>query len=438
MSGNASSQALIEFRASNVRSYRDDVSLSLHATRVSNKEVVRDLRTASAAPERVLPVAGVFGANASGKSTILKAMADMRAVILGSFRQGTRDTAIRRFPFLLDAEYGESPSEFSVELILDSVFWQYGFEIDNKRVHHEFAYHYPRGRQALVFEREGEALTFGAAFRSVGTVIRPLLRENALLLSIVGAIEDERILPLFNWWRSNMFIATSDNRAVRAAFTARLIKDDTSRDRALKLLRAADLGLTDAEVVKPDPDLLERLRTAVRLIRDEEIGDDQIVIEDVVQLTHQKKDGTIALNPDFESIGTQVWVGLIGLVLGAIDRGAVLLVDELDASLHPLLVGRLVELFQSRRTNPQCAQLIFNAHDIALLEEYQSGRLGRDQIWFAEKGDDGASRIFSLAEYRARRDESIGRRYMRGRYGAIPKLTPAGFDRALMGENMPA
>ena len=438
MSGNASSQALIEFRASNVRSYRDEVSLSLHATRVSNKEVVRHLTTASAAPERVLPVAGIFGANASGKSTILKAMADMRAVVLGSFRQGTRDSAIRRFPYLLDAEYGESPSEFSVELVLDGVFWQYGFEIDNKRVYREFAFHYPRGRQALVFERDGEALTFGAAFRSVGKAIRPLLRENALLLSIVGAIEDERILPLFNWWLSNMLIATSDNRAVRAAYTARLIKNGTSRDRALQLLRAADLGLTDAEVVKPDPDLLERLRTAVRLIRDEEIGDDEIVIEDVVQLTHQKKDGTIALDPDFESIGTQVWVGLIGPVLGALDRGAVLLVDELDASLHPLLVGRLVELFQSHRTNPQCAQLIFNAHDIALLEEYQPCRLGRDQIWFAEKGEDGASRIFSLADYRARRDESIGRRYMRGRYGAIPRLSPAGFDRALRGENIPA
>ena len=438
MSRNASSQALIEFRASNVRSYRDEVSLSLHATRVSNKEVVHHLRTASAAPERVLPVAGIFGANASGKSTILKAMADMRTVVLGSFRQGTRDTAIHRFPFLLDAEYGESPSQFSVELVLDSVFWQYGFEIDDARVYREFAYHYPRGRQALVFERDGESLTFGAAFRPIGKAIRPLLRENALLLSIVGAIDDERMAPLFNWWRSNMLIATSDNRAVRAAFTARLIKNDALRDGVLELLRAADLGLTDAEVVKPDPDLLERLRTAVRLMRDEETADDEIVIEDVVQLTHRRKDGTIALDPVFESIGTQVWVGLIGPVLDALDRGAVLLVDELDTSLHPLLVGRLVELFQRHRTNPQCAQLIFNAHDIALLEEYQPCKLGRDQIWFAEKGDDGASRIFSLADYRARRDESIGRRYMRGRYGAIPKLNPAGFDRAVRGEKMPA
>ena len=235
-----------------------------------------------------------------------------------------------------------------------------------------------------------------------------------------------------------MLMATSDNRAIRAAFTARLIKNDTSRDRVLELLRAADLGLTDAELVKPDADMLERLRTAVRRIRDEDTGDDEIVIEDVVQLTHRRKDGAIALDPVFESIGTQVWVGLIGPVLDALDRGAVLLVDELDASLHPLLVGRLVELFQSHRTNPQCAQLIFNTHDIALLEEYQFCKLGRDQIWFAEKGDDGASRIFSLADYRVRRDESIGRRYLRGRYGAIPKLTPARFDRAVRGEKMPA
>ena len=124
MSGNRPSQALIEFRARNVRSYRDEVSLSLHATRLSNKEVVRDLQTASAAPERLLPVAGVFGANASGKSTIFKAMADMRTVVLGSFRQGTRDTAIHRHPFLLDTECEEGPSEFRVELILNGVWWQ--------------------------------------------------------------------------------------------------------------------------------------------------------------------------------------------------------------------------------------------------------------------------------------------------------------------------
>ena len=198
----------------------------------------------------------------------------------------------------------------------------------------------------------------------------------------------------------------------------------------MELLRAADLGLTDAEVVEPDAEMLERLRMAVRVIRDEQIGDDEIEIEEIVQLSHRGKDRTIVLDPVFESIGTQVWVGLIGPVLHALDRGTVLLVDELDASLHPLLVGRLVDLFQSPRTNPRCAQLIFNAHDITLLEGYQPCELGRDQIWLAEKGDDGASRIFSLAAYRARRDESIGRRYMRGRYGAIPRLSSAGFDRA--------
>lgn len=278
----------------------------------------------------------------------------------------------------------------------------------------------------------------GAAFRSIGKAIRPLLRENALLLSIIGAIEDERVAPLFNWWQSNFLLATSDNRAVRAAFTARLINADAKGNRVLELLRAADLGLTDAEVVEPGAEMLERLRMAVRLIRDEEIGDEEIDIEEVVQLSHRGKDGTLVLDPVFESIGTQVWVGLVGPVLDALDRGTVLLVDELDASLHPLLVRRLVELFQSPRTNPRCAQLIFNAHDIALLEAHQPYELGRDQIWLAEKSDDGASRIFSLADYRARRDESIGRRYMRGRYGGIPRLTPAGFDRAVRGQEIPA
>ena len=430
--------ALVTFKARNVRSYRDPVMLSLQATRVANAEVVRNLRTASAAPERLLPVAGVFGANASGKSNILRAVADMRNVVLSSFGHRTRGASSLHRPFLLDANASDSPSEFMVELILNGVWWQYGFEIDSQRVLREFAYHYPRGRQALVFEREADEVSFGDAFRSAGRNLYPLLRDNALLLSISGAADNAQIGPLFDWWLGNLRLATSGNRTGRATFTAGLAKNDATRRRVLDLLCAADLGLSDLQVVRPDAETLDRLKRAARIIQGDQETDDGFFIEDVVQLFHRGSEGGVPFDPEDESMGTRVWVGLVGPILDALDGGCVLLVDELDASLHPLLVAKLISLFQSPLTNPKCAQLIFNSHDVTALDNRHPLGLGRDQLWFTERDPDGATRLFSLADFKARRDESTGRRYLSGRYGAVPELNPVDFDLAVLGREAQA
>ena len=389
----AQSSALVAFTADNVRSYRNQVTLSLQATRLANAEVVRDVYTASAAPERLLPVAGVLGANASGKSNVLRAMADMRTTVLNSFVNRARGTSSCRRPFLLDAEASERPSEFMVELILNGVWWQYGFEVDDQRVVREFAYHYPRARQALVFERDADEVSFGAAFRSAGRSLLPLLRDNALLLSICGAADNAQIGPLFDWWENNLRLATSYNRTGRAAFTASLGKKATTRSRVLDLLRAADLGLTDMQVVTPDAETLDRLRWVAKTLQGDEEEGDEFVIEEQLQLIHRGAEGGVLFEPEDESMGTQVWVGLVGPVLDALNTGCALLVDELDASLHPHLVTKLIDLFQSPLTNPRCAQLIFNAHDVNVFDGRHRYHLGRDQLWFTERGANGETRL---------------------------------------------
>ena len=181
--------ALLSFTARNVRSYWEEVTLSLLGTRLSEEGVARDLANAgSPSPVSVLPVAGVFGANASGKSTILRAMADMRVVVLNSFRHGDRETKLFRHPFLLHSEGTDRPSSFAVDLILDGVHWQYGFEINDHQVLEEYAYHYPKGRQALVFGRHPAEHdpSFGPGFRSSGRTLARLVRKNSLLLSVAG------------------------------------------------------------------------------------------------------------------------------------------------------------------------------------------------------------------------------------------------------------
>lgn len=419
--------ALLSFTASNVRSYRDEVHFSLIATRLAREGIRRELRTQSSkTPVGVLPAAGVFGANASGKSTLLLSLADMRAIVASSFRGGTRSSGVYRRPFALDDAYRSRPTKFEIELILKGVQWQYGFEVDDERVLGEYAYYYPKGRQALVFDRTPDEITFGPPFRSAGRALRQLLRDNALLLSVAGAADDEQLGPLFAWFLRNLLLAQSANRGSRAVRTAEMVKEPETKERVMALVRAADLGVCDIERATVDPEVAERLQRALRVLQgeegDPETSDDDIniVFEDSVRLKHRGAAGDIELEPEFESQGTMVWVGLIGPVLDALTGGHVLLADELDASLHPHLIALLVRMFQDPELNPRCAQLVFNAHDISVLGDSDQGILGRDQIWFAEKDLEGATAIYPLVDFRPRRDEALGRRYLQGRYGATP------------------
>lgn len=424
--------ALLSFTAENVRSFRDEVHISFLGTRLAEEGVAHRLAvTGTAKPTLVLPAAGIFGANASGKSTLLKAMSDMRTVVLSSYRQGSRGTPIYRRPFLLDREGVRRPSSFAAELVLEGVRWQYGFQVDNHRVLGEYAYHFPRGRPARVFRRTENEVEFGPPFRSAGRSLLRLLRSNALLLSLAGAAEDEHLGQLFAWFMQNLLLAESGNRGIRAARTADLAHSTDKQRLVLGMLQAADLGVTNAQRASPDPEVAERIKRAVHVLSGVEDDHDleaQIIIEDLVRLTHAGPGGDVEIDPGEESEGTKVWVGLIGPVVDVLDRGSVLLADELDTSLHPHLVKRLVSLFQDVHTNPRCAQLVFNAHDTTLLGDSERRAIGRDQIWFTEKRD-GVSYLYPMSDFGPRQDEALERRYLQGRYGGVPFLNPADMQR---------
>ncbi len=426
--------ALLSLTIENVRSYRDEVRLSLEATRMAEKGVARCLSVAgSTKPVSILPGAGIFGANASGKTAILEAMDDMRFVVMSSFHRKDR-TSISRRPFLLDDDSRRRPSRFQIELLVEGVRWQYGFEIDDERVHAEYAYHYPKGKQAMVFDRGLDRVEFGPPFRSSGRVLEKLVRDNSLFLSIAGAAEHEGLSALESWFRSNLLLANSGNRGVRAAFTADLLQSSDSKGRVLSLLRYADLGVTDAHRESPDPESVDKFQRALQSLHgsDEPLdADDEIILETVVRLTHSGPGGESKIAPEDESQGTQVWLGLIGPVLTALKEGTVLLIDELDASLHPHLVRRLIDLFQDGRTNSHCAQLVFNSHDTSILGDSDRRAIGRDQIWFASKDLDGVASLYPLTNFAPRSDDALERRYQQGRYGAVPSMNPAEVDRAL-------
>ena len=345
---------------------------------------------------------------------------------------------MERYPFLLGGT-DKRPSRFAIELVLRGTRWQYGFEIDDSCVLDEYAYHFPKGRQALVFRRDrvSGVVDFGPPFRSSGRALSPLMRDNALLLSVAGAADDKLIGPLFSWFRVNLALMESSNRAPRIAATANLFRSSDFRSRVLALLRAADLGVSDLERYQPDlePGEAERIRRAMGILMNDEdtISDidlDQIRGE-LIRLHHMGSHGPRAIEPDQESQGTQVWLGMVGPVLGALSVGQTILADELDTSLHPHLVQEIVSLFQDRETNPRCAQLIFNAHDTSILGNGSRRTVGRDQVWFTEKDASGSTTLYPLSDFRPKNDEAVERRYLQGRYGGTPVLDAAGFRSAV-------
>jgi len=428
---------LLAFRAANARSFRDDFELSLLATSMAEQVFVRHVPwRESGSTISVLPVAGAFGANGSGKSNVLKVMHDMRNLVLRSFRHSDPEGGIDdRRPFLLDHRARSEPTRFEIDLVLDGIRHEYGCVVDDERVLEEFAYWYPKGRAAVLFERTGDEVELGAAERTKGRAVLELLRPNALFLSTAASASHPRLLPLYQWFSRNLLIAEADSRPFRQVMTTEMLNDPESRAQVLALLHAADLGVTDAQRHDLDPVMQDRMRRALRILsglEGEPETDEGPTFEQLgVVLSHQGTNGNVALDPFDESLGTRVWFGLIGPVVAALRSGSVFLADELDASLHPALVSQLIRLFQDPDTNTQRAQLIFNSHDATLLGDSITERLlGRDQIWFVEKSNDGSSRLYPLVDLDPRKQESIGKRYLAGRYGATPILSAQQFAAA--------
>lgn len=434
----AQGSMLLTFGGRNVRSFRDEFEISLVATAMSEPSIVRSIpwRNGEARSSRVgvLPAAALFGANAAGKSNVLRALSGMRDAVLHSFRHWP-DGRTRRVPFILDRAGAESPSSYRVEVILDGVLHEYGFELDDHTILHEWARRSPKGRSQLIYERTGSEVKVGSSFGSSLTAPAEAVRDNALLLSTAVAFRNSPLQPFYDWFARNLRLAEAANRDARQVYTARELKDPVRRDQILAMLRAADLGIVDIEEFDEsqlDPSLLEKVEAILRVITDGEEPDEDAARDalatGLMGLVHKGSTGQVAMPLSEESYGSVVWLGLAGPVIDALKSGSVLLADELDASLHPALVSQLVRLFQDPETNPHRAQLLFTSHDVTLLGDSQRNRiLGRDQIWLAEKANNGASRLLSLSDLGPRKEEAIGRRYLAGHYGGVPLVAAGDF-----------
>ncbi|WP_413804047.1 AAA family ATPase [Streptomyces iranensis] len=406
---------LLSFRVANHRSIRDEQELSLVATEFNEGTGRETSARFDGRPVSVLPAIGIFGSNASGKSNALAALRFMRKAVLESFADwGKEPDVVPREPFALDPEAREETSLFEVELLLGRTptRYTYGFEVSDERVEAEWLHAYPAGRRQIWFDREaGRPDDEGGEFKFPGSGLRgrkdeatALTRPNALFLTVAATLNHPQLSAVHRWFVDNLWLVTSQaDVPARTRWTRReLGRSDEEgkklRDRLTRLLAVADLGITGMD-------------------RDPETGE--------VRLLHRTPDGGTA-PLDFwsqESLGTHAWFAFLGPLFHILDRGGSLLADELDSSLHPLLAAEVIRLFHDERANPRSAQLVFTTHDATLLGNATAQRpLDRDQVWITVKSRGGETELYPLTAAKARRDEPLERRYLRGHYGGIPHL----------------
>ncbi len=419
---------LIEFSVGNFRSFKDRQTFSMVAS--SDKVLLDQTMTSEALGKlRLNRSAVVYGANASGKSNLMAALAFVRSFVVDSYRrrparlrERVDDTSIQVIPFLLDPDTAKKPSEFELVFIQNDVRYQYGFTADATRIHKEWLYAFPHGQPQRWFVRtlqddgEYEYEFRSKAFRGEKQLITEVTRPDTLYLSSGVTFASEQLLPVYNWFQNLHFLKPFHRSRVSLGndTAQRAFRDAEFHRKVRSLLIHADVGIVDFQVDEIESQFVQPVffpddggTPALKPLRYE------------TSFVHEAapNDRLVRLPLSEESQGTQQLYEMAYAWIEAVEQGQILVADELDASLHPLLTRRLVEMLQDPQINYSGAQLIFNTHDVTLLDQ---ALFRRDQVWFTEKDREGATHLYPLLDFSPRKQEALDRGYMVGRYGAIP------------------
>ena len=384
----------------------------------------------------ILPVALLFGANASGKSNILRAFGTMRQMVLNSVRLNPEDTLDEYEPFLLDEESRNNDTEFEAEFIVDTrhnakLNYRYGFSFSDKIISEEWLYRQEGNTEEVeLFVRSGEKIQINETEFPEGKGKEDALNSNRLFLSLIAQLNGTQSKEIIHWFSRGLFITASQTEQYMP-ITSTLLKrkENLSKyginhyaDIAQAFLSNIDIGITELsieEIVALPKDIPEELKKDLS-------KDGHTTLK--VESTHNRynKQGETIGNEIFrternESEGTQKITELLGVIFITLWAGSLLVIDELDAKLHPLLTRAIIQLFTNPEINSYGAQLVFTTHDTNQLHlDY----VRRDEIWFTEKSPVEATELYSHIEFKDFDLSSmdITEQYVNGRYGAIPRI----------------
>lgn len=421
---------LLQFSVSNFRAFREMQTLNLGASNY-DKSLPQNIITPNLPGlkrQRWVKGSAIYGANASGKSSLLEAIEALANFVRQSAKTTDREDVIKQIePFAFDPRAKSEPTAFALIFVSEGVRYEFRVAATRKRIIHESLRAYPFGKEQLWYLREWSEELGKHTFEPENPTGMPRDRNleqstlpNVLYLSKSIAENRAALEPVFRWIVRNLiFLDLSTKASLDDDFTLnRLQRNDSELSgRILRILRHADLGITGARSVDsptPEPETLQFIEHFPPDLR-EHIRN-QVRVEP--QLSHRAPGGkSIPLPWKSESAGTHRFFSLIGPWLDILHSGYTVCIDELESSMHPLMVRELLRLFFNETENPKGAQILFTTHNPLLLDPTF---LRRDQVWFTDKDDEGSSHLYPLTDYQPRQGESLVRGYLAGRYGGVP------------------
>jgi AAA15 family ATPase/GTPase len=392
---------LLEFSFANFLSFKDKVTFSMVATSLKDRKSDSADTTFSAGGEVSVVLSracAVFGANASGKSNLIKAMAFFKWFVMNSSKDVQAGEKIPVRSFALSASSVTEPSLFEIVILIGEDTYRYGFEANAEKVHREWLYvkaGKKRSKEVELFYREENKYELHPRF-SIGKELtdKNMVRDNALLLSLAGQFNEPHSGAVMKWLADTTIITGNSENEVWA-MALKAMENPVTRKKMVDFSRYADLGIDDITL------------------------SDSGVLTSHTQYDDEGKEASIVTfsMTDSESEGTVKYFSLAYPILDALENGKRLIVDEFGAKLHTLLLERIVSLFNTKSGNSRNAQLLVTLHDTNLLS---SNLLRRDQIWFTQKNGRGESCLYPLSDYKVRSDASYEKDYLLGKYGATP------------------
>lgn len=399
---------ILEFSVKNFLSFKEKVTFSMIAN--SNKELNDNY--VEIGGNKVLKSAAIYGANASGKSNLFEILARVVSMLRSS-NSVDINAKLPLIPFKLDKGSVNKPSEFEIKFILDETRYVYGFIADKDKIYDEYLYYYPNGRETKIFDRTNiNEYSYTQKDEKILREIEDKNAQNKFFLATATNWNFDKTKAAYNFLTNGIEPCNDLNALKNMAYKMYETNSDYLKDFAIDFLQKADFNIEDYKISQID--VPGEFLTAIPEFIAKTLPDKPKAYQ--VLFKHKNSDNYLSI--DEESLGTQMIFAFIPFLADSLKNKKVLIIDELDKSLHPFLVQYIVEIFNDAEINKNGSQLIFNTHDTNLLD---LNILRRDQIWFTEKNKEtGESDLYSLSDFSVRKQENVEKGYMLGRYGAVP------------------
>ena len=425
---------LVSFSVQNWMSFQEEASMSMVASK--EKQHGDRIPTSEKYRTRILPLAVVYGGNASGKTNLFKALSFVKNLVV----RGTHPSSVIPVEvFLLEPKNAAEPARFALELLIDEKMYAFSFAVTRKAVLEEKLVEISTASEKVLYERTGADITFDKSLEKDQALhfVFKGTRDNQLFLTNSISQKVERFRAVYDWFENDLQLVAPDSRFGRferfledgsptlCAMTDALAHLDTGiTNLDFDAVRLDDFGLPKELLADIDENLKEgdvalmMLRDPIALSR----LDGEMIAKKLVTFHSNSRGEAVKFGMEYESDGSRRVIDLLPVFLDLCVKNSrkVYVIDELDRSLHTLLTRHLLEGYLSSCSSESRAQLLFTTHDVLLMDQ---DLVRRDEMWITERAASGGSSLMSLSEFKdVRYDKDIRKSYLQGRLGGIPRV----------------